>query len=116
MKKRKMEPTDPEKLKQTTDIESDEKYLLRLYVTGSTPQSVKAISSVKEICEKHLQGRYVLEIIDLFKNPGLARDEQIIAAPTLVKRLPLPLRKIIGDMSVIEKVLAGLDLKQVKDL
>jgi circadian clock protein KaiB len=86
-------------------------YVLKLYVTGTTPQSVRALENIKEICETHLKGRYVLEVIDLYKRPSLASGEQIIAAPTLIKNLPLPLRRIIGDMSNIEKVLVGLDLR-----
>ena len=89
-------------------------YLLRLYVTGSTPQSVRAITNIKKICEEHLKGRYDLELIDLFQKPNLAKGEQIIAAPTLIKKLPLPLRRIIGDMSNLERVLFGLDLQEVK--
>jgi circadian clock protein KaiB len=91
------------------------KYLLRLYVTGTTPHSIKAIENIKEICEENLQGRYTLEVIDLYKNPEIARTEQIIAAPTLIKKLPMPLRRIIGDMSESEKVLAGLDLRPRED-
>jgi circadian clock protein KaiB len=92
----------------------DETYLLKLYVTGLTPRSVLAIDNLREICEKHLKGRYNLEVVDLYKNPSLAIGEQIIAAPTLVKMLPLPLRRIIGDMSNTERVLVGLDLKSIK--
>jgi circadian clock protein KaiB len=87
-------------------------YLLRLYVTGTTPQSLHAIANVKKICEEHLQGRYELEVIDLYQQPQLAQGEQIIAAPTLIKKLPLPLRRIIGDMSNAERVLVGLDLRK----
>lgn len=93
----------------------NEKYLLRLYVTGSTPQSVQAITNIKRICEEHLKGRYDLEVIDLYQHPNLASGEQIIAAPTLIKKLPLPLRRVIGDMSSTEKVLFGLDLREIKD-
>lgn len=89
-------------------------YILRLYVTGSTPQSVSAISNIKKICEEHLKGRYDLEVIDLYQKPNLAKGEQIIAAPTLVKKLPLPLRRIIGNLSNLERVLIGLDLQEVK--
>jgi circadian clock protein KaiB len=88
----------------------DETYLLRLYVTGVTPNSVRAIANLKRICEEHLQGRYQLEVIDVYQQPELAADGQIIAAPTLVKKLPLPLRRIIGDMSSSERVLQGLGL------
>jgi circadian clock protein KaiB len=88
-----------------------EKYLLKLYVTGTTPQSVKAISNIKQICEEHFKGRYDLEVIDLYQHPNLAKGEQIIAAPTLIRKLPLPLRRIIGDMSGTKSVLVGLDLQ-----
>ncbi len=91
-----------------------EKYVLRLYITGITPRSTLAIASVKKICEEHLKGRYELEVIDIYQQPNLARGEQIIAAPTLVKKLPLPLRRLIGDMSDAEKFLVGIDLKPKK--
>lgn len=87
-------------------------YVLRLYVTGMTPQSTRAIANVKKICEEHLQGRYELEVIDLYQKPQLAAGEQIIAAPTLIKKLPLPLRRMIGDMSNTERLLVGLDLQK----
>jgi circadian clock protein KaiB len=90
------------------------KYILRLYITGSTSRSISAITNLKKICEEYLEGRYELEVIDLYKNPRLAKDEQIIAAPTLIKKLPLPFRRIIGDMSDKEKVLLGLDLIKTK--
>ncbi len=85
-------------------------YVLRLYVTGTTTRSIRAIKNIKKICDDHLAGRYDLEVIDLYKRPQLARGEQIIAAPTLIRKLPAPLRRIIGDMSDTEKVLVGLDL------
>jgi len=91
-----------------------DKWVLRLYVTGSTTQSVHAISNIKKICEEHLEGRYDLEVIDLYQKPNLAHGEQIIAVPTLLKKLPLPLRRIIGDMSNTERVLVGLDLRVLK--
>ena len=87
-------------------------YVLHLYVTGMTPRSASAIENLKQICEEHLDGRYTLEVTDIYQHPQLARDEQIIAAPTLIKELPLPLRRIIGDLSDREKVLFGLDLKK----
>lgn len=90
----------------------EEEYLLRLYVTGTTIHSLRAIANIKKICEEHLKGRYNLEVIDLYQQPNLARGEQIIAAPTLIKRLPMPLRRVIGDMSNTERVLVGLDLKR----
>jgi circadian clock protein KaiB len=86
-------------------------YVLRLYVTGITPKSSNAILNVKKICEEHLKGKYDLEVIDIYQRPQLARDEQILAAPTLIKKLPLPLRYLVGDLSNKEKVLLGLDLK-----
>jgi circadian clock protein KaiB len=85
-------------------------YVLRLYVTGMTPKSVRAIVNVKRICEEHLRGRYELDIIDIYQQPKLARGEQIIAVPTLIKKLPKPLRLLIGDMSDDARVLLGLDL------
>jgi circadian clock protein KaiB len=88
-----------------------EQYVLRLYVTGMTPRSVQAIENIKRICEEHLRGRYALEIVDVYQQPVLARDEQIIAAPTLIKKLPLPLRRLIGDMSREDRILLGLDLR-----
>ncbi|TVQ88865.1 MAG: thiol-disulfide isomerase [Bacteroidetes bacterium] len=91
-----------------------DKYVLRLYITGTTSRSILAITNLKKICEEYLGGRYELEVIDLFQHPGLAMDEQIIAAPTLIKKLPLPFRRIIGDMSNKEKVLLGLDLRELK--
>jgi len=87
-------------------------YLLRLYVAGSTPRSLRAIANVKAICEEHLQDRYELEVIDLYQQPVLAQGEQIVAAPTLIKELPEPLRRIIGDMSNTERILVGLDLRK----
>ncbi len=90
-----------------------DKYVLRLFITGSTAKSVLALTNLKKICEEYLEGRYDLEVIDLYQNPGLAIEEQIIAAPTLIKKLPLPFRRIIGDMSDIEKVLMGLEIKKI---
>jgi len=87
-----------------------EQYVLRLYIAGMTPRAGRAIENVRAICEEHLEGRYELEVIDVYQQPILAKGEQIIAAPTLIKKLPLPLRRIIGDMSNRDRVLAGLDL------
>ena len=89
---------------------SEERYLLRLYVTGMTLKSVHAIANLKRICAEHLEGRYLLEVIDLYQQPERAREAQIIAAPTLIKELPLPLRRIIGDLADRERVLVALDL------
>ncbi len=90
-------------------------YVLRLYVTGATPRSVRAIENVKKICEKHLKGYYRLDVIDLYQQPDLAQAEQVIAAPTLIKQLPLPVRRILGDMSKTERVLVGLGLRENGD-
>jgi circadian clock protein KaiB len=92
-------------------LEHKATYLLRLYVTGTTGRSVRAIQNVRRICEEHLKGLYELEVVDLYKNLPLARGDQIIAAPTLIKRLPAPLRRLIGDMSDEQRVLVGLDLR-----
>jgi circadian clock protein KaiB len=89
-----------------------ERYVLRLYVTGLTPRSTQAIATLRAVCEEHLAGRYDLAIIDLYQQPELAQDEQIIAAPTLVKELPLPLRRLIGDLSNEERILVGLELRK----
>jgi circadian clock protein KaiB len=94
---------------------SKEHYNLRLYVAGQTPKSLQAFANLKKICEEHLQGRYQIEVIDLLLNPQLAKGDQILAIPTLVRRLPEPLRKIIGDLSDTERVLIGLDLRPRKD-
>lgn len=87
-------------------------YVLRLYVTGMTPRSTQALDTIRAICEEHLPGRYDLEVIDIYQRPHLAKDEQIIAVPTLVKKLPTPLRRFIGDLSDVERVLFGLDLRR----
>ena len=87
------------------------RYVLQLFVAGQTPKSVHAIANIKKICEENLQGRYVLEVIDLYQQPQLAQGDQIIAVPTLIKKLPLPLRRIIGDLSNTERVLVGLDIR-----
>jgi circadian clock protein KaiB len=89
-----------------------EKYLLRLYVTGMTPRSTEAIARIKTICEEYVAGRYELEVIDIYQQPTLAKGEQIIATPTLIKMLPLPLRRLVGDLSNKERVLLGLDLRE----
>ena len=90
-------------------------YVLRLYITGTTPRSAHAIANVREICEAHLEGRYELEVIDISQRPELAEGEQIIAAPTLIKKLPLPLRRFFGDMSNTRSILIGLDLRETAD-
>ncbi len=102
------------KLEKSQLRQATEKYLLRLYVTGTTPRSMAAVANIRKICEEHLKGRYDLEIIDIYQQKTLAKGEQIIAAPTLVKKLPLPLRRIVGDMSNKARVLLGLDLRPAK--
>ena len=89
------------------------KYILRLYVTGQTPRSVKSIENLKRFCESHLKDRYEMEVIDIYQQPAQASENQIIAAPTLIKKLPLPLRRLVGDFSNQDRVLLGLDLKLV---
>lgn len=88
-----------------------QKYLLRLFVTGQTPRSVKSIENLKKLCERYLKGRYELEVIDIYQQPEMASENQIIAAPTLIKKLPLPLRRLVGDFSNQDRVVIGLDLK-----
>lgn len=92
---------------------TNERYELRLYIAGLTPRSQEALRNITRICEEHLAGRYTLQVIDIYQNPVLAAGEQIIAAPTLIRALPLPLRKLIGSMADEEKVLVGLDLKSI---
>lgn len=87
------------------------RYVLRLYVTGTTLHSRRAIVNIRKICEEHLRGRYELEVVDISQNPTLAAGEQIIAAPTLIKKLPVPLRQFVGDMSATDRILLGLDLR-----
>ncbi len=87
-----------------------QQYVLCLYVAGATPRSVQAIGSVRRICEEDLRGRYSLKVVDVYQQPALAKGEQIIAAPTLIKHLPQPLRRMIGDMANTERILLGLDL------
>lgn len=91
------------------------KYILRLYVTGSSLRSLRAVYNLKKLCEEYLPDDYDLEVIDIYKDPEAAREEQIIAAPTLVKKLPRPIRKFVGDMSNTQKILVGLDLYERQD-
>jgi circadian clock protein KaiB len=91
---------------------AEDRYVLRLYVTGMTARSTEAVANIKAICEEHLHGRYDLEVIDIYQHPQLAKDEQIFAVPTLVKKLPAPLRRFIGNLSDKERVLLGLDLRR----
>jgi circadian clock protein KaiB len=91
---------------------SPEHYVLKLYVSGMTPRSTRAVECVRVICDRYFPGRYDLEVVDIYQQPHLARDDQIIAAPTLVKLLPSPMRRVIGDLSSTDRVLLGLDLRR----
>ncbi|MFB3763726.1 MAG: circadian clock protein KaiB [Methanotrichaceae archaeon] len=92
-------------------LQDDKIYILRLYVAGQTKKSLTAFANLKKICEEHLKGKYRIEVIDLLEHPQLAKGDQILAIPTLVRRLPPPVRKIIGDLSNTERVLIGLELR-----
>jgi circadian clock protein KaiB len=112
MHKKKSNPESiKSKLERATRDKSKLFYVLRLFVTGMTPNSQAAIENVRELCETYLKGRYQLDVVDIYQNPHSASKEQIIAAPTLIKKLPLPLRKFVGDMTKTKKILVGLDLK-----
>lgn len=104
-----METTHP-----TTQPHHKKTWELRLYVAGQTPKSVAAFANLEKICEEHLAGQYHIEVVDLLENPQLAGEDQILAIPTLVRKLPEPLRKIIGDLSNTERVLVGLNLRERK--
>jgi circadian clock protein KaiB len=97
--------------RETNGHKAKQRYFLRLFVTGQTPRSVKSIENLKALCERYLKGRYELEVIDIYQQPELATENQIIAAPTLIKKLPLPLRRLVGDFSNHDRVVVGLDLK-----
>ena len=109
---RRKDPKDStESFERSAQKAAREAYVLRLYVAGMTPKSVRAITNLRKICEEHLAGKYQIEVIDLLENPQLAKGDQILAIPTLVRKLPTPLRKIIGDLSNTERVIVGLDLR-----
>lgn len=91
----------------------EQQFVLRLFVAGTTPRSQRAIVNIRRICEQHLQGRYALDVIDIYQQPAFAASEQIIVAPTLIKTLPLPLRRIVGDLSETQRVLVGLELHPI---
>ena len=101
----------PSNTARSTPSQAEDTYLLRLYVAGQTPKSILAFRNLKQICEDHLHGRYEIEVIDLIESPQLAQGDQILAVPTLVRRLPEPIKKIIGDLSNTDRVLVGLDLQ-----
>jgi len=106
-------PKTNRKEKQKNEESPSEAWILRLYVSGQTQNSLTAFGNLRKICEEYLEGQYTIEVIDLLKNPQLAKDHQIIAVPTLIRKLPAPVKKIIGNLSNTEKVLVGLDLKKV---
>ena len=103
--------TSTKEFEKAAALRGREKYVLQLYVTGMTPKSTEAIANVKKLCENYMEGRYELEVIDIYQQPKLAQQEQIIATPTLIKKLPQPLRKLIGDMSDTESFLVSINLK-----
>ena len=107
-----MKPTKEIAARRAPSRPAAPKLILRLYVAGTSPRSLRAIQNAKEICDEHLEGRYELQIIDIFQQPALAKDDQILAVPTLIKKLPAPLRRFIGDLSNRKVVLVGLDVKQ----
>lgn len=102
------------KIEENSEQIESEVWVLRLYIAGQTPKSVKAFSNLKKICEEYLQGQYRIEVIDLLENPKLAKQDQIVALPTLVRKLPEPIKKILGDLSNKEKVLVGLNLQKLE--
>jgi len=108
-----MKAVSPGKGKKTKTDSQEEIWNLRLYVAGQTPKSITAFANLKKICDEHLAGKYHIEVIDLLKNPKLAKGDQIIAIPTLVRKLPEPLKKVIGDLANTERVLVGLDIRPV---
>jgi circadian clock protein KaiB len=103
----------PGKGKKAKPDSKEKTWNLRLYVAGQTPKSITAFSNLKKICEEHLAGKYRIEVVDLLKNPQLAKGDQIVAIPTLVRKLPEPLKKIIGDLANTERVLVGLDIRSI---
>jgi circadian clock protein KaiB len=108
-----IDPTDPEEEESIGVPPDNEVWMLRLYVAGQTSRSIAAFANLKKICEEHLAGRYRIEVVDLLEHPRLAKGDQILAIPTLVRRLPPPVKKIIGDLSNTERVLVGLDVRPV---
>jgi circadian clock protein KaiB len=110
--KAKTKPAARKKHRRSAPSEPSAHYDLRLYVAGQTPKSLAAFANLKELCELHLAGKYNIEVIDLIKKPQMAREDQIIALPTLVRRLPEPIRKIVGDLADTQRTLVGLDLSE----
>lgn len=110
-RKAKRNKSTTEEFEEALKQRNKKKYVLRLFVTGITPRSLEAIEKVRQLCEENMPGRYDLEVVDLYKQPQAAQKDQVFAAPTLVKLLPLPVRKIVGNMKEKEKLLAGLDIE-----
>jgi len=106
--------TTTEEFEKALEKGDQRKFVLRLFVTGLSPRSLEAIEEVRRICEEYLKDRYELQIVDIFKNPQITQSDQVFAAPTLIRLLPKPVRKIVGDMTRVEKVLAGLDIQILK--
>jgi circadian clock protein KaiB len=111
-----MKAVSPKKEKKATTCATEEIWNLRLYVAGQTSKSIAAFANLKKICEEHLDGKFSIEVIDLLKNPQLAKGDQIVAIPTLVRKLPEPIKKIIGDLANTERVLVGLDIRAVSEV
>ncbi len=109
------ENSSRDQLEQALRKRKTEKYIFRLYVSGATAKSTRAVENIRKLLEKNLKGRYELEIIDIYQEPEKARSEQVIAAPTLIKKLPLPLRRFIGDLSDSERILVGMEIKEEPD-
>ena len=109
------QPSATDKFEQALAEPESDRYVLRLYVTGMTPRSTDAIERIKAICEERLAGRYDLEVVDIYQQPALAKGEQIVATPTLIKKLPAPLRRLVGDLSNKQRVLLGLDLREAPE-
>ena len=110
MSKEKSKDDSYAEFEEASKNEAKQRYVLRLYVSGMTLKSINAIENVRKLCEQYLPGRYELDIVDIYQQPDVAKAEQLIAAPTLIKKLPLPLRRFIGDMSNKDKILVGLDI------
>jgi circadian clock protein KaiB len=108
--RKRRELTATEKMEKAIELQSKEKYVLKLYITGMTPRSREAIRNLQKVCHEYLAGNYELEIIDIYQQPTLAKGDQIIAVPTLIKKLPTPLRRLIGDLSQEDRIILGLDL------
>jgi circadian clock protein KaiB len=111
-KRRNSASRKPGAKRKRTGVAEEPHYLLRLYVTGQTPRSLQSVENLQRLCEQHLTGRFDLEVIDIYQQPALAAEGQIIAAPTLIKAMPLPLRRLVGDFSDANRVVLGLDLKK----